>query len=170
MICLECGHNNRYAQTQCAQCGFLLRQAPPHVEANHVSQVQVAIEEYLEGQLTRERLVNILQRFEERIAEFENRWGLLLESLFLDRLSPSLQDTYGAAMKEIDRSMARLTEALGLFSDFQQEGSDDLLIQGREELLAFFQLACGGCALALHELDLEQLRQIKVGNSADFSI
>ncbi len=170
MICLECGYNNRYGQTHCAGCNLPLRQAPPHVEANHVSQVQVAIEEYLEGNLTRDRLVNVLQRFEERIGEFETRWGLLLESTFQERLSAALQETYAAAMAEIDRSMTRLAEALGLFSEFQQDGPDELLIQGRDELLGFFHQACAGCALALHELDLEQLRQIKVGTSADFSI
>ena len=169
LICLECGHDGRYGSKHCKQCGELLRVAPPHVEANHISQVQVAIDEYLEGNLTRDRLLNILERFEERVGDFEARWGVLMESLFKDRLAENLREAYQGAAVEVDRALVHLVEALTLLGEFQQEGPDELLIQGREELLDFFRLACGGCALAMHELELEQLRQVKVGTSADFS-
>lgn len=170
MICLECGHDGRYGLENCSQCGLALRVAPPHVEANHISQMQVAMDEYLEGQLTRERLLSIFQRFEERVSEFEARWGVLMESLFKDRLGEKLKDTYQGAAVEVDRALSHLVEALGLLQEFQHDGPDELLPQAREELLSFFRLACGGCALAMHELELEQLRQIKLGNAADYSV
>ncbi len=141
MICLECGHDGRYGVEKCEQCQTTLRVAPPHVEPNHVSQVQVAIEDYLAGSLEREPLLEILGRFEERVNEFESRWGPLMERLFKDRLGESLQELYGPAAVEMDRALAHLVEALSYFQDFQQEGSDDLLVQGREELMAFFRQA-----------------------------
>jgi hypothetical protein len=166
---LECGHDGRYGSDVCAHCGHTLRVAPPHVEANHISQLQVAMGEYLEGELSRDRLVQMMQRFEERVGDFEERWGGLMENLFKDRLSDALRETYHAATVEVDRALAHLAEALSLLHDFQEEGPDDLLLAAREELLNFFRLACGGCALAIHELELEQLRQIKLGGAADYS-
>lgn len=170
MICFDCGHNGPYGVETCENCGKVLRVAPPHVDANHISQVQVAIEDYLSGTLERENLLEILSHFEGCVDEFEQRWGPLMEQLFKDRLGDSLKETYEPAAIEIDRALARLVEALSCFQDFAQDGSDDILVQGREELLSFFRLACGGCAILLHELELEQLRQVKLGNAADVSL
>ncbi|MBS2036824.1 hypothetical protein JST97_17670 [bacterium] len=170
MICLECGHDGGYAVEHCAGCGRLLRVARPHAHPNHVSQIQVAIDEYLEGQLRREALLPILQRFEDRVSEFETRWGGLMETLFKDRLAEGLRQHYQAATIEIDRAMVHLVEALSLLQEFQQEGPDELLAQAQQELLLFFRLACGGCALVMHELELEQGRAVKLGNAADFSV
>lgn len=130
----------------------------------------MAIQEYLEGSLERDRLLTILQRFEERVGEFESRWGVLLESLLKDRLSDSMRQPYEAAVIEMDRSLVSLVEALELLQEFSEHGNDELLLPAQEQLLTFFRLACGGCALAMQELELEQLRQIRVGNSADFSM
>jgi len=170
LICLECGHDGRYGSPDCSQCGLPLRVAPPHVEPNHVSQLQVAIDEYLEGTLERDRLLQIIERFEERVGEFEQRWGGLMETLLKDRLAEGLRQNYEAATVEIDRSLASLVDALSLLQEFSEDGNEEALLPAREQLLAFFRLACGGCALVLHELELEQLRQIRVGNSADFSL
>jgi hypothetical protein len=130
----------------------------------------VAIDEYLEGSLERDRLLQIIQRFEERVAEFEQRWGGLMETLFKDRLHESLRANYETAAVEMDRSLASLVETLALLQEFSEEGNDEALGPAKENLLVFFRLACGASALVLHELELEQLRQIRVGHSADFSL
>jgi len=169
VICLKCGVDNLYGSPTCQGCQQILGMAPPHVKPNHVSQLQVALEQYAQGTLDRDSLIVVIQRFEERVSEFEANWGALMSVLFKDRLAGPLQERYRASMIEVDRALAHLSEALWNLQEFQQEGPDDLLLQAGCELMDFFRIACAGCALAMAELEQEELRKLDVGRAADFS-
>ena len=168
MICLECGVDNTYGADACKGCQIELTTIPPHTHSNHVCQMTLAIQEYLEGQLPRKQFLISCVTFARIAQTFEDAWGSGEASLS-SRLAEPLQARYLGPLSEMDRGLKELQTVIDLLHQFQEGGEDSLLAHVEEKLLDYFRLVCAGSAGIIHELELEELRQIKLGTMHDYS-
>ena len=168
MICLECGSDNPYGAAACKGCLIELSTVPPHTHSNHVCQMALAIQEYLEGQLPRQQFLSTCANFLKIAAKFEEAWGTT-QCTLLSRLADPLKERYAGPLDEMDRGLKELNTVIDLIHQFQEGGGDELLSIIDEKLLDYFRLVCTGCAGIIHELELEELRQIKLGTMHDYS-
>jgi hypothetical protein len=168
LICLECGSDNSYGTDSCRVCQIEFSTVPPHVHSNHVCQLQLSIQELLEGSLSPEEFLHNCHAFFDLVADFEKSWTTASSAL-LDRLAEPLKARYGQGIKEMDQGLGFLREAIAGLEAYEETGEKEGLALVDEKLLHFFSLVCRGCGWVIHELELDELRQIKLGAAADYS-
>jgi hypothetical protein len=130
--------------------------------------MQIALNDYAEGSLARDQLCKIIATFLSIVARFDEFWDVATTSL-ASRTAEPLREHFGAGIRGVDRGVAQLLSASDLLVEFQEGGPDEVLGPLNEKLLDSFHLICQGCALLIHELELEELRQIKLGTTHDYS-
>jgi hypothetical protein len=168
LTCLECGKVNRYGSQDCSGCGLELSTVPPYIHSNHVCQLTIATQEYLDQQISREEFLLIVTAFEKIANSFIENWQIIEESLG-SRLAANLKETYSGPVAELDQGLKELLAGLEMLQQFRAGGSDELLKLVDEKLLDYFKLVCTGSAGILHEVELEELRQINLGRTHDYS-
>lgn len=168
MICLECNTENPYGTAACSHCALDFSPVPPHHYSNHICQMQIAIREYLDQAIPREQFLMNCANFIAIVDAFEDAWSPTASTLS-SRLADPLKEHFLAPLKEIDRGLANLFAVTELLRDFQEDGADSLLVTADEKLVDSFRLLCAGSAGVLHEVEMEELRQLKLGNTHDYS-
>jgi hypothetical protein len=168
MICLICGAENTYGAESCVECSQPFNIFPPYIKSNHVCQLQSCITEYLEGQLEKEDLQDMMENFKEIFTGFENKWRLK-ETPAARRLGTALSERFGDAVGEIDRGYASLQKALELMGEFAAEGSrtpdgeKKLLEEIHQALGAFFSITCSGCGWIIKEMETLDKKDLQIG-------
>ncbi len=138
MICLECGHDNRYGADQCGGCELLFEPAPPFLKANHLSQLQELIHSLAEGHLNLPGARNRLARFLELHQAFDHHWNLGPEAL-----SPALAHRFGRSWQDLSSAYDDLGEGLALLESFLESGEPiEFLETAQTHIESFFVVAC----------------------------
>lgn len=153
MNCLACGEQNAYGVANCGRCGERFESFPPYLKANHVSQLQWALSEHLEGRLGAEELAERFHAFNDLLGRFEETWRVLEGRSLHSRLSTALAARFGEAVAELDHGLNLLLEALGAV-EAGLEGPDPHLLRQAHSLLSdAFRVSCGACALLIKHLE-----------------
>jgi hypothetical protein len=166
MICLFCGAENEYGTGECKGCKKPFKVFPPYIKANHVSQLQAAIKNYLEGEIERDDLYNQVRTFENLFYDFEDKWKLD-EKPAAKRLGESLSDKFTEPMEEIDKGYKHLLSAMELLFDAEdgetQQSEERKLGAAYEELVQFFGLTSSSCGWMIREMETMDKKDLDVG-------
>ena len=165
MICLHCEHDTSYGEEQCTGCGLVFRIEPPFVQANHVSQMTVAIDDFQANQISRSEFLRRLDVFEAIFAQIDSAWDLSTPltarmSTFDGGIPPAAATT---ALQILDESVTGLKAALENLQALRNPSNRpatsaerDLLAKAADQLLDFFRGTCCGCATLLNVLSTGQ--------------
>lgn len=150
MYCLACEAEIPYPSEVCPECQEDL-EAPSHVHGDHISQVQLIVEDYLSGEASKEEALIRFDTFCAIVEAFSERWQLS-HSTLVSRLSADAK-VLEAGLRGMEESFEDLNCALGLYEEGFEHEDAELLDEANETLEAFFRKACGGLAEAQHQLE-----------------
>jgi hypothetical protein len=160
MICLACGAENAYPSESCAECELAFAVFPPHVHTNHICQLQDAVAHFLDGTLEKADFLEVYLGADELVKGFEAGWGPLGELHLLDRLAVPLRERYAEHVELLNEGMLHLDEAIHALNTFVSAGDAAVLAPVYELLGEGFRQVCSGCGGIMHELEMDQIRQV----------
>ena len=150
MYCLACEAEIPYPSEVCPECDEDL-EAPEHVHGDHISQVQLIVEDYLSGEASKEDALLRFDTFCAIVDGFAERWQLS-HSTLASRLSVDAK-VIEPGILIMEESFEDLNHAMGLYEEGFEHEDADLLEEANETLEGFFRKACGGLAEAQHLLE-----------------
>lgn len=167
MICLVCDVDNPYGTEQCASCSTVFRVEPPFVQANHVSQMLTAIDDFGGGKLDRAAFLQRLETFENIFAAIDQTWNFkvpLASRLGNPPPGGTVEGTspadIEAALRAMDAALEALRAALQRLNalrnpSMRPPSQAEVAVMNKAAALLgdFFRAACSGCATLLHVVE-----------------
>lgn len=159
MICLICRSALEGSPPlTCPECEFVHESRPPVVGINHMSQILAALDMLAEEEMDLDEFEGLFFGFVEQLDQFVKKWQLN-DSLFTERLSPTLSGKLAKYFRQLDQSVQMAFQGIADVEAILAGESDDFE-QAEANLIGFFRGVCSASAAILDNLeDLDQDRK-----------
>jgi hypothetical protein len=154
MICLKCGElQDQSSPTTCQACGFKFRYVEGIFGTNNISQLVQGLEDFREGRLGLDELIERFELFLEVWEYFSQEWGLHENTaVTLFALDRELEAVYGEPLHQVEEALEHLNMAIDTLEGLSED-DDEKAALIEEQVRLFSRKVCSASALIFKKLE-----------------